>query len=309
MGKLLEYVMDISPLSETYIPAGDAARAFPFRVTEAGYFDAGADYFTRRDSKDQALLMLTHAGRGELKWQNQTCLLEPGSCVAIFCDTYHEYRTRPGGRWEFSWLHAVGDGLLGYRAALMTHLTPVALRAPDEARAAFERVFRFATRRDVAAMAEMSDAVSSILTGMMRSLAEGDETPLGRADIRRLADYIRQNCAQNLSMDDFTREISLSQYHLIRLFTRQMGMPPYRYLHACRVTDAQRLLRATDRSVAEIAFLVGYSDPVNFIRHFRAIAGTTPARYRAESTRITGGMPEGVPGALRPALRRRAIGP
>ena len=302
--------MDLSPLSETHLPAGDAARAFPFRVTEAGYFDAGPDYFTRRDGKDEALLMLTHAGRGELKWQGQSCVLEPGSCVLIFCDTYHEYRTKPGGRWEFSWLHAVGDGFLGYRPALVTRLTPVRLRAPDTARAHFERVFRFAPRRDVVAMAEMSDAVSSLLTDMLRSLAEGDETPLGRTDIRRLADYIRHNCAENLSMDDFTREIALSQYHLIRLFTRQMGMPPYRYLHACRVTDAQRLLRTTDRSVAEIAFCVGYSDPVNFIRHFRAIAGTTPAKYRAESTRIATGVrtpeaPGRTAGALPPGPRQR----
>jgi AraC-like DNA-binding protein len=297
---MLEYEMDLSPLSETHLPAGDAARAFPFRVTEAGYFDAGPHYFTRRDGKDEALLMLTHAGRGELKWQGQSCVLEPGSCVLIFCDTYHEYRTKPGGRWEFSWLHAVGDGFWGYRPALTARLTPVRLRAPDAAREHFERVFRFAPHRDVVAMAEISDAVSSLLTDMLRSLAEGDETPLGRADIRGLASYIRQNCAENLSMDDFAREIALSQYHLIRLFTHQMGMPPYRYLHVCRVTDAQRLLRTTDRSVSEIAFCVGYSDPVNFIRHFRAIAGTTPARYRAESTKLPeGGTPDAppVPGA------------
>lgn len=286
---MLDYLMDLSPLSETYFPAGDAARTFPFRVTEAGYFDAGKNYFTRRDGKKQVLLMLTHAGGGELMWQNQSCVLEPGSCVAIYCDTFHEYRTKPGGRWAFSWLHATGDGLAGYRPALITRLTPVMLRAPGPARAAFERVFRCAARRDVVAIAEMSDAVSSILTEMMRCLAEGKQPPLGRADIRRLADYIRQNCAKPLSMGDFTREIALSQYHLIRLFTRQMGMPPYRYLHTCRVMDAQRLLRATDRTVAEVAFLVGYSDPVNFIRHFRAISGTTPAKYRAESIKLTEG--------------------
>ncbi len=284
---MLEYVMDLSPTSKTYIPPGDAARAFPFRVTEAGYFDAGENYFTRRDSKEQALFMLTHAGRGEIKWQNQMCTLEPGSCVAINCGPFHEYRTKPGERWEFSWLHVVGEGLTGYLPALMERLTPVSLRAPDAARASFERVFHFALRRDVVAMAEMSDAVSTVLTEMMRALASGAETPIGRADIRHLADYIRQNCAQDLSMADFMREISLSQYHLIRIFTRQMGMPPYRYLHLCRITDAQRLLRATDRTVAEIAFLVGYADPVNFIRHFRGITGTTPARYRAESTSLT----------------------
>ena len=94
-------------------------------------------------------------------------------------------------------------------------------------------------------------------------------------------------------MEDFTREISHSRYHLIRVFTRQMGMPPYRYLHACRVADARRLLRATDRTVSEISFQVGYSDSVSFIRHFRAVTGTTPAKYRAESTKIPAGEADG----------------
>ena len=78
---------------------------------------------------------------------------------------------------------------------------------------------------------------------------------------------------------------NLSRYHLIRLFRQQMGVPPYRYLHQCRIQRAQELLRATDATIAEIGERVGYSDPVNFIRHFRALTGLTPAKYRKESIR------------------------
>ena len=287
---MLEYEMDISASSANYMPAHDAAaRAFPFRVTEAGFFDAGEKYFTRRDGKDAALIMLTHAGHGELKWLSQTAVLEPGSCVAISCDTYHEYRTKSGGRWEFSWIHITGEGIHGYRPALMSHLTPVMLRAPEVAEAALQTIFERASRQDVIAVAETSNSVSLLLTEMVCSLAGGASAPLGREDVRMLADYIRQNCARELSMDDFERAVSLSRFHLIRVFTRQMGMPPYRYMHACRIMDAQRLLRSTDRSVTQIAYDVGYSDSVNFIRHFRSITGTTPAKYRAESTRLAQG--------------------
>ena len=65
-----------------------------------------------------------------------------------------------------------------------------------------------------------------------------------------------------------------------------MGVPPYRYLHNCRANRAQQLLRATDLPVSEIGQQVGYTDPVNFIRHFRAITGTTPAKYRRESMQL-----------------------
>jgi AraC-like DNA-binding protein len=207
--------------------------------------------------------------------------------VVILCDSYHEYRTRPGCRWEFSWLHFSGVGLEGYRASLLSRLTPVALRAPDAARELATSVFDLSERPDVLALAEASNGISALLTEIMRSLAVGSaQAPLGRGDVRRLADYIRQNCARDLSMEDFISVARLSRYHLIRLFSMQVGMPPYRYLHMCRINNAQHLLRATDRPVSAIAFEVGYADTVNFIRHFRAATGTTPGKYRDDSIRL-----------------------
>ena len=70
------------------------------------------------------------------------------------------------------------------------------------------------------------------------------------------------------------------------IFRQQMGVPPYRYLQQCRVHRAQELLRTTQQPVAEIAASVGLPDPVNFIRHFRSVTGTTPAKYRKETMRL-----------------------
>ncbi len=49
-----------------------------------------------------------------------------------------------------------------------------------------------------------------------------------------------------------------------------------------RFEIAQRLLR-TEKSISEIAAALGYSDATAFIRAFRQIAGTTPARWRRET--------------------------
>jgi AraC-like DNA-binding protein len=48
---------------------------------------------------------------------------------------------------------------------------------------------------------------------------------------------------------------------------------------------AQRLLRETDYSLAEIAFLTGFSEQSGFTRAFRRWAGQTPRSYRLASTR------------------------
>lgn len=284
---MLEYNLDISPASHSHIyTLNSAARAFPFHISELGYFCAGSEYFTRRDEMQSMLLIYTVGGQGEMRWNDQSCTLLPGSAVLISCDALHEYRTTADS-WEFHWAHLNGAGLDGYREPLFDHLTPVRLADPAALDKHFSALEALDKNGGILTLAEISHLVSSALLTMLRALSEtGGESSARRAEVRRLADYIRQNLEKPLGMDDFTRVTNLSKYHLIHLFHQEMGLPPYRYLHHCRANRAQQLLRATDLSVSEIGRMVGYTDTVNFIRHFRAITGTTPAKYRRESIQL-----------------------
>ena len=83
---MLEYEMDISPDSRTPLMMPNAtAYSFPFWVSEVGWINAGERYFTRRDGKESALLILTTDGCGEMAWKGQSCRLKAGSAVVIHC--------------------------------------------------------------------------------------------------------------------------------------------------------------------------------------------------------------------------------
>ena len=287
---MLEYFFDLSAASWSRVCTPDiAAKAFPFYVTEMGYFEAGPRYFTRRDGKEPALLFFTVSGRGELSWKGQTCTLEPGTAAVIRCDSYHEYRTLPGEPWRFHWAHLDGAGLSGYSAPLWERLTPVPVADPEALRRCFADLEALDLRADILSLAEASQCLSNMLLLLLRSLAgETHGAPLRRGEVARVAEHILQHLEEPLNTDDFARVANLSRYHLIHLFKEQMGVPPYRYLQQCRVNRAQELLRTTDLTVAEIAARVGLPDPMNFIRHFRAITGTTPAKYRKDSMKLAG---------------------
>ena len=284
---MLEYNMDISPASYSLIyTPNSAVKAFPFNISELGYFQAGPQYFTRRDGFQPVLLIYTIGGQGEMHWKGQSCALTPGTAVVISCDSFHEYRT-VGDSWQFHWAHLGGTGLDGYRAPLLDRLTPVQLVNPSALEEQFRSLKSLDSNGGILALAEISHIVSGLLLTMLRSLSDpAGDSAMCRAEVRKLADYIQQNLEKPLSIEDFTQVTNLSKYHLIHLFHQQMGVPPYRYLHHCRANRAQQLLRATDLPVSEIGQQVGYTDPVNFIRHFRAITGTTPAKYRRESMQL-----------------------
>ncbi|MGE0041258.1 MAG: helix-turn-helix domain-containing protein [Vicinamibacterales bacterium] len=67
-----------------------------------------------------------------------------------------------------------------------------------------------------------------------------------------------------------------------RRFGRDYGLPPVRYRHALRVTDA--LIRlAGGEAIVEVAGAVGFDDLGQFYRQFGALASAPPGRYRPRS--------------------------
>lgn len=285
---MLEYELDISDRSQTLLFSADEnARLFSLYATEIGYYRAKPGYFTRRDGKAQALLIYTCSGKGVLHWKNQVCSLTAGTAVVIYCDTFQQYYTGDADEWEFYWVHFNGEGLRGYAASLMDRLTPVRLRAVGEMEDAFRRILSLRTDSDILSRAEINSLLNGMLLGMLNSLYQAEtEEARGHAEVRLLTKYIHEHMLEDIGMADFERVTHYSKYYLIHIFRQQIGVPPYRYLHQCRIHRAQELLRSTTDAVAEIGAQVGYIDTVSFIRHFQSIVGTTPAKYRKESIRL-----------------------
>jgi transcriptional regulator GlxA family with amidase domain len=81
---------------------------------------------------------------------------------------------------------------------------------------------------------------------------------------------------------ELAKEVGLSRSALVERFTRYLSEPPMAYLIRWRLQLAARALAATSRSVAEIAFDVGYESEAAFNRAFKREFGSPPARYRRE---------------------------
>ena len=57
-------------------------------------------------------------------------------------------------------------------------------------------------------------------------------------------------------------------------------MPPARYVMNLRMREACRLLVETDKTVAEIADILSFEDPLYFSRRFSKMMGTPASDYR-----------------------------
>ena len=98
-------------------------------------------------------------------------------------------------------------------------------------------------------------------------------------------DYLVDNYAENISLQDLARITNLSPFHFTRVFTRWFGMPPHAYQTQIRVLRAKGLLEQ-GRSIADIALRTGFADQSHLSRHFKRLTGVTPGQYVKSSKNI-----------------------
>ena len=94
------------------------------------------------------------------------------------------------------------------------------------------------------------------------------------------AHWLEERAHEALDLQRVAREVGLSPFHFLRIFSRVLGVTPHQYLVRARLRRAARLLAERERSITELALEVGFADLSNFIRTFRRAAGVSPSGFR-----------------------------
>ncbi len=99
------------------------------------------------------------------------------------------------------------------------------------------------------------------------------------AIIQRAIEYTQKNF-QDADLFSVSAECGLSYSYFSRVFKRVMKKSFSEYVNFIRITEAQRLLASTDKSITEIAQDVGFSTASYFIDVFKKQVHTTPVQFR-----------------------------
>lgn len=103
--------------------------------------------------------------------------------------------------------------------------------------------------------------------------------------------YVNTHFMEELSLEEVAGKFGVSVFVVRNAFKRLLGKNFLEYLHQLRIRRASSLLSATDMSVAEIAYDVGFSSLRSFTRVFKEMTGMSATDYRKRPTGPDRGTP------------------
>lgn len=240
--------------------------------------DAEKSYYTVRKDYPSYQLVYTYEGCGILEYEGNRFELPPETGFWIDCRKPHRYYTA-GDRWYHSVLHFDGVTAQWLYEKHYTGASP--LFHPGNTGAYQQKIEKtVAAYQDVSLYREYE--VSNRLNDLLLYLAkEKNQAILNVPDhIRSLQKYLEENYTNQMTLDEISRIVGISKYHMEREFKKYTSYSVTAYLIELRITNAKNLLDNTNLAVGVVSQLSGFSCYANFLRLFKQNTGKTPAEYR-----------------------------
>lgn len=98
--------------------------------------------------------------------------------------------------------------------------------------------------------------------------------------IARAQTYIANHPAADLRINALATRMGMSPRNFTRVFTREVGTPPSKYVQKIRLAHALRLLETTDWSIDEVAIDSGFGSRESLRRIMLDVVGSAPAQMR-----------------------------
>ena len=122
----------------------------------------------------------------------------------------------------------------------------------------------------------------ALLQGMKRQFVGKQErkTVPQQAYVEKIKRYMEYRFVEDVKISDLAEHCGLNRSYMTKCFTEEIGMSPKEYLMQYRMAKAKELLKNAELPVSNVAYAVGYSDPLAFSKMFKKKEGVSPLEYR-----------------------------
>ncbi|MDO4563473.1 MAG: AraC family transcriptional regulator [Clostridia bacterium] len=118
------------------------------------------------------------------------------------------------------------------------------------------------------------------LSALMATKKDESSDVLQEQYVKKAVLYIQTMLHQRILVSDLADYVNINRSYLSRLFRQYTGVSPQQYILACKLSAATQFLCNPQFSVSQVARSVGYDDPLDFSKAFKARYGVSPTLWR-----------------------------
>ncbi|TDG00677.1 helix-turn-helix domain-containing protein [Paenibacillus piri] len=127
--------------------------------------------------------------------------------------------------------------------------------------------------------AEMCEWFTEQLFPLYEKMADDNYNKTGKLIAQKARKHVLDHVSRDISLAECADLLHITPAYLSRLFKKEYGESFLDYVTACKMSEARRLLTATDQNISQIAEAVGYSHRT-FNRVFQRTLKMSPSDYR-----------------------------
>jgi AraC family transcriptional regulator, transcriptional activator of pobA len=244
--------------------------------------------------RDLYQLLLIERGRVEARIDEATKSQRAPALVLVPPGIVHAFRFQPGTvGFVISFAPGLVQVLGSADSALGEFLERPALTALDRtklhatelgslAKSLLREFLRSAPGRELALRGLLAAVLANVmrLAWMPAAIGSNSAAP-ERKLVMRFRRLIEAHYRDHVDLAAYAADLCISQSQLRRACVGICGQSPIAVVHLRLLVEAERLLRYTTMSIAQVAYHLGFDDPAYFSRFFTRRMRMSPREFRA----------------------------
>lgn len=254
----------------------ETAKQLYFYPTWCGHYFCNKNYFMKREFFPPLLIVFVRKGVFHFEYRNTCFDAQKGDVVLLDCSEPHHYYAENG--LEFVYMHFDGSNsheicqhILEQRGPLIQSEYNMLIGQ------LLYNMVDFYARGGIETMFQSSARIYKIFEYL---LSPSKDDASENQPVEKVIRYIRSNIGKDISLDEMADIANLSTFYLAHLFKQRTGFAPKEYLINTRLDQAKVMLARTTKTIAEIAYEVGYSSSSSFNNMFVKRTDMSPRQYR-----------------------------
>jgi len=254
------------------------------QVVASGYFPKAYGHDFKREAEPFTVVIFCTAGVGYYKYKNNIWEVKAGDILYCLHGTEHHYWADKDNPWTIFWLHVQGAEIdLFLKELNLTLQNPILSLGVSP--------MLVSNFREILDIMKMETCKTNFLyaSALARQMLS-NQLYLQNEKIRLLDEnynfnkilmFLSDHLTESLTIAEMAKYCNLSKTYFIRKFQKKYGYSPLVYFNRLKIESACQLLLVSKRNVKEIAFALGFNDPLYFSRLFQKVMGTSPTEYRS----------------------------